>query len=423
MKNVKQRILPLVQLAFGIAIVVYLLHKINHNYQLVEFTVAEATVPADCMYQNGTNEVDTLIVLMPAEKSTCVHMLRTSTEGEELAEEGELKLQEGNGPETLQWKGYRSEPHGLKLLGGSFRTAARHWGYLSAAILVVFACLLSCTLRWKILLEAQGIHMPAWKIFVLYFIGHYFNAFMPGAVGGDLVKVYYVVKETHHKRTEAVSTVFLDRIIGLLALIPLCTVVMLVSLDFFLSYPETKVAFLFNCALLVGAVVGLFVVFRQNLFEKWSVFRRLEEKTALGKIIGKVYGAFHICFRRPTVLIKAGLLSVTNHVLLVCAAFLLGRALEIPLGFGPYITVFPIINAVAAIPATPGGLGTREVAAKFLLGAVGITAVKAVPLSLLLYSAMLIWSAFGGIVYMVYSFHRGKAPKEMPEEQESGADA
>ena len=416
MKNSRKKLISLAQLAFGIGIVVFLLHKINHNYQWIEFDVAETSVSADSVYRNGTNEVDTLIVLSAVENGTRLRALRPDQSTGALPSTGVLNLCEGDGPVSISWLGYRSEPYGLSLFAGSFRTAARHFGYVLGAVFVTLLCIVACTLRWQALLAAQEIHLTFWKVLVLFFIGHYFNAFMPGAIGGDFVKLYYVVKETEHKQTEAVSTIFLDRIIGLLALIPLCTIVMLIKLDFFLSYPETKVAFLFNCALLVGAVVGLFVVFRQNLLEKWSFFRRLEERTALGKIIGKVYGAFHICFKCPTVLVKTGLLSVANHLLLVFAAFLLGRALEIPLGFGSYIMVFPIINAIAAIPATPGGLGTREVAAKFLLGAVGISEVKAVPLSLLLYATMLFWSLVGGVVYMVYSYYRGKAPDELPEE-------
>ena len=43
----------------------------------------------------------------------------------------------------------------------------------------------------------------------------FFNAFLLGSTGGDLLKAYYAARETHHKKTEAVVTVFVDRIIGL----------------------------------------------------------------------------------------------------------------------------------------------------------------------------------------------------------------
>jgi len=68
------------------------------------------------------------------------------------------------------------------------------------------------------LLEAQDIHMGQGRAFVLNMVGSFYNSFMPGSTGGDLVKAYYAAKHTTH-RTRAVMTVIIDRILGLLALI------------------------------------------------------------------------------------------------------------------------------------------------------------------------------------------------------------
>jgi uncharacterized membrane protein YbhN (UPF0104 family) len=88
---------------------------------------------------------------------------------------------------------------------------------------------------------------------------------------------------------------------------------------------------------------------------------------------------------------------------------LLGIALEIPLAFTDYLVVFPVINAVAAIPVTPGGLGTREGMAIFLLHVLGVQATDAITLSLLLYASVLAWSLVGGGVYAVYVYTYGRA--------------
>jgi uncharacterized membrane protein YbhN (UPF0104 family) len=72
-----------------------------------------------------------------------------------------------------------------------------------------------------------------------------------------------------------------------------------------------------------------------------------------------------------------------------------------------YLSLGPTINAVGALPITPGGLGLRELAAVTYLGIVGVPAVKAMPLSLMLYATMLFWSLFGGVVFMLSS---GKKP-------------
>ena len=309
----------------------------------------------------------------------------------------------------------------------ALRAIKDNWPYLAGAILCFLACLTIASWRWKLILAAHGMPLSMWRALELFFIGHFFNAFMFGAVGGDLVKVFFVAKAIPHKRTEAVTTVFIDRLVGLLALVALAATVVTMRYRFFMRYPETRTAMVFMVGVTFATVVGLFVVFRRNVFEHWAFFRRLEENTALGKIVSKVYNAFHDCFTHRGLLTRTLALSLANHVMLVLAALLVGLGLNIRTvqpsvpdaapqlarEFANYITVFPIVNGIAAIPATPGGLGTREYATQFLLGVpeFGVPDTRAIPLSLLLYGATLFWSVIGGAVYALHALRSGKPTK------------
>lgn len=323
----------------------------------------------------------------------------------------------------------------------SLKTIAVNWPFLLCAVISVFFCLSFCAFRWKLLLDAQEIRLSVWKVFELYFIGHFFNAFMLGSVGGDLIKAFFVVKAAPEKKTEAVTTIFMDRIIGLLALVALGTVIVLLRFTFFAAHTETRIAMAVIIAAFVGSVTGLFVVFRHNLLEKWAFFKRLEETTTLGSLIGKIYTAFHICFKKRGLLASTLAISLANHVSLVMCAFFLGLGLNIrttipdkqeellPLTtetivqeFGNYLTIFPIINGVAAVPATPGGLGSRELATEILMGIpeFNVPATKSVPLSLLLYLSMIFWSLAGGIIYVAHAIRQGKiSAKELKELEHS----
>ncbi len=319
----------------------------------------------------------------------------------------------------------------------ALQAIADNWPYLVGAVLCFLVCLTVAAWRWKLILAAHGMPLSIWRALELYFIGHFFNAFMFGAVGGDLVKVFFVAKAIPHKRTEAVTTVFIDRLVGLLALVALAAIVVLCRYHFFMRYPETRTVMVFMIGVMLATVVGLFIVFRRNVFEHWSLFRRLEERTSLGKMISRVYSAFHDTFNHRGLLVRTLSLSAINHIMLVVAAFLLGLGLNVrtvqsttatPEGaeadipqpvnlvaeFGNYLTVFPVINGVAAIPATPGGLGTREYAAQFMLGIpeFGVPPTRAIPLSLLLYGATLFWSLVGGAVYAVHAVRAGKPTSE-----------
>ncbi len=325
---------------------------------------------------------------------------------------------------------------------------ASNWPFLLGALFAFLVCLTACAWRWHLILRAHDITIPFLKTLELYFVGQFFNAFMFGSVGGDLVKVFFVARLSVQRRTEAVTTVFIDRIMGMLALIALAVGVVLVRYKFFLRYPETKAFMFFVIALTIALIAGLLVVFRRNVFEHWKIFRSLEEKTALGNIISRVYKAFHSCMTHRGLLTRTLAFSLINHIAMITAAFLLGLGLNIRTvndngtqqtsalteavsnsdqaadrhmspsmlvrEFGNYLTVFPIVNGVAAIPATPGGLGTREVAAQFLLAVpeFNVPKTRSVPLSLLLYATTLFWSLVGGIVYVRYVLRTGKPTED-----------
>ena len=73
-------------------------------------------------------------------------------------------------------------------------------------------------LRWWLLLRSQSIFIPFFSAVKLHFLGLFYNNCMPGAVGGDLIRAWYVTKYTD-KRFEAALSVFVDRAIGLLSTI------------------------------------------------------------------------------------------------------------------------------------------------------------------------------------------------------------
>jgi uncharacterized protein (TIRG00374 family) len=299
----------------------------------------------------------------------------------------------------------------------ALRASATHWPLLAASLGLFLMCILLCVARWKLLLDARALVLPLPRVAALYFIGHFFNSFLFGATGGDVVKAWYVTRETHHQKAEAAATVFVDRLVGLFALVFLTGTITLARLPFFLAYPETRLAMAFNLAVLIGGIVLMLVFFRRHLFEQWAFFRRLEERTALGRVIGRAYGTFHACLNERALLFKTMALSLANHLLYLVSVWCLGLGLEIRMTLLDYITIFPAINTIAAIPVTPGGLGARDTAAKFLLAvpALAVPATRAVPLSLLMYGVIFFWSLAGGLVYLWFSIGGGARPPATEE--------
>ncbi|MFC1814571.1 lysylphosphatidylglycerol synthase transmembrane domain-containing protein, partial [Thermodesulfobacteriota bacterium] len=105
--------------------------------------------------------------------------------------------------------------------------------------------------RWQVLLRAQGMRTPYCRLVQLYYIGTFFNTFLPSGFGGDVVKTYELSRQTS-SGASAVSTVLVDRLMGLAVLLAMA----LVALPFSWRYvPGLVVQTLI--ALIVGFAAAL----------------------------------------------------------------------------------------------------------------------------------------------------------------------
>ena len=312
--------------------------------------------------------------------------------------------------------------------------------YFAGSLLGFLVCIIMCTLRWRLILKAHGINISVRRALNLYFIGQFFNAFMLGSVGGDIVKAVIVTKEFPDKKTVAVTTIFIDRLIGLLSLVLLASTVTILRFKFFKRYPETRTIMLFMIAAAAVSGIMLFMAFHRNILEYRMIAAFINRYKTVGGIINRVYSAFQDCFTHRGLITRTVLLSLCNHIAIIGSALMLGMGLNISTtgnrssevgGLKPevenlrsegvelkdeiinYLTVFPIINGVAAIPATPGGLGTREYATKFMMGLpeFNVPETRAITLSLLLYLTTMFWSLAGGLFYAAYVIRTGSKPK------------
>ena len=360
-----RKLKPILQLLLGLAIVVALLFGVNKASLLAEFTVGPASVEKDAVYTATVDGASIrFLVIESLHQGTTLRAIQATHRNTPLPSEGVLELASGTAPPTLPWTSVATRHYGRQLLLSTLRSTADRWHFLVLAVLAFLVSIALCVIRWGILLRTQGFNFSFGRMLSLYFIGQFFNSFLPGGLSGDLVKAYYVVGETQEKRAEAVATIFMDRVLGFFALVILTITVMLARLEFFLGDPRLRVALVLNVALLAGAVATLAAAFRRDTLEHSALMQRIEKHTRLGEIIRRAHSACHICLKSPKVIVQTIVLSLGNHAtFIVCTAAGLGAALGIRLTVIDYLAVFPVINAVAAIPLTPGGLGTRDGAA------------------------------------------------------------
>ena len=117
-------------------------------------------------------------------------------------------------------KGGPDRPGVGQLLQGSI---AVEW-FVIAALLMVAAASLQIY-RWYLLVRALDLPFTVRNAFRLSLVGIFWNTFVPGSIGGDLVKAYFIAHAHPERKTRAVASVIADRALGLFGLILFVAVV------------------------------------------------------------------------------------------------------------------------------------------------------------------------------------------------------
>lgn len=299
-----------------------------------------------------------------------------------------------------------------RALATILKESLNHSGWLIAGIILSYCKLHTSMIRWKIILNAQGLKMSWKRCFGIYFIGQFFNSFMFGSAGGDLIRAFYAAKETHHKKTEAVATVFIDRTIGLLTLYMIAAAMLIVRANFFLSHYETHLPVLIMIGMIMAAVLGLIVVFNINRFNNWPFVNKIKRYPTLVQTIKRLVNAIYLYRRGKSILAWTSLLSLAIQTITIMQCYCIGRCFQINIGFVDYLMVLPIIISISAIPITPGGLGIREGLFVTLFAAMAVSSAQALPLSLMVYFISVTWGLMGGLIFLGYSASSGHTVHE-----------
>jgi uncharacterized membrane protein YbhN (UPF0104 family) len=219
-------------------------------------------------------------------------------------------------------------------------------GYFQAAILAW---------RWQLLLSAQEIPLPFRRAWGLTMIGLLFNVAIPGSVGGDLIKGYYITRATEGRKAHAATSILLDRIVGLIGLFFLGAVMVVVEMDDLPRNPATSMLGALTVAGFAGGLAGLYAaILAGDRLSRWGV---------LPRVARSVFAAFHEYRRRPGVAPAALALSVGNQAITCLSYYLALRSAAVTgIPLGRFFLVAPLGFAATAIPLSPAGIGVGQAA-------------------------------------------------------------
>lgn len=213
--------------------------------------------------------------------------------------------------------------------------------------------------------KAAGLKLDVIYNIKFYYVGMFYNLFLPGSIGGDAYKVYILRQSGEVRTRDLVSATLLDRLSGLVLLFVLtCPFIMLSS------YQAPFPFFNWMLGLLVVIAIPAFYLFLSLFF--------------------KIFKQEFISTSNLSLLVQIGQ---------VISAFFLLMALHVNSSYWDYLTLFMVSSVVAVVPLTLGGVGARELVMIFGYQYMKIDESIAVTFTLLFFSITAI-SSLGGLSFL-----------------------
>lgn len=273
---------------------------------------------------------------------------------------------------------------------------------LALSVALMGANLFVGILRWQIILKVHGLALPFKRTTEISLVAHFFNSFLLGSVGGDLLKAYYVARETHHKKTEAVVTVAVDRIIGLFGMLVFGCLLIIPNHELLFSTHKLEVVVWTILAMTGGCAAFLLVAFRGGLSKRLPKARAWLRRLPKGEMLESVLEAFREFGRSRGFFLRILPVVVLGNVIIIGHFLALMWGFNLRLPVLEISAVVPMVTSISSLPITPSGLGVRENLYVWMLGAkgIGIPAAEALLVSIIGFGTSLVWSVVGGIVYL-----------------------
>jgi len=219
--------------------------------------------------------------------------------------------------------------------------------------------LLTIAVRWWYLLRIQEIRIRLWEAVRLTFLGQFFNTVVPGTVGGDLVKAYYVAQHTPRKAGVLIC-VFVDRVLGLAELTLMAAVMVAAVLGAgLMSFAELRAAVV-TVVVVLGIVVATATFLLSGRVRRALHLQRLYQRSRIAHHMAAAGEAARIYGRNLPALGLSLLITLVAHIFFIGAIALLGKALALQTPWYTYFVYVPLIYIIGAIPITPGGVGVVE---------------------------------------------------------------
>ena len=227
------------------------------------------------------------------------------------------------------------------------------------------------TVRWQILLRIQGIRLRWLQAGGIVMIGLFFNQFLPGGIGGDAMRLYFVFKLAPRQKIGGTLSIAMDRLLGLL------TVLFLTGMTFSLRFSwltrsdvSRHIAYL---ALVLLSASLAFVVLLFWLVNSGSL-HQLPKATPFRKAIVQSGEALLRYRAHLGAMAFVFPITVVAHLAYYTTFYCAGESLHLSTAkaigatLADIFSIMPLVDTIISVPISLGGLGVRETLFQELLG-------------------------------------------------------
>src|ERR1044071_7026157 len=290
------------------------------------------------------------------------------------------------------------DPSRRAQMAEAIRNAEYRW--VGMGILAYVVVEITAAFRWHVLLKVQKIHLTLPRLTGLFFIGLFYNQFLPGGTGGDIIKSYYLLKETPDRKAGALLAVVFDRFIGLVALVAITATQIALRYDFLSQKPETR-NLLWLLLILLGTsvafLVGTFVISGFKLFRFFPAHFPGRDKLI------EIFAAYHLYAHHWRATLVAFGTSIVAHLATFTAFLFAAYALGVWVPLVNFFAIMPVERTISALPISFAGIGLREKILQIMLnGLCGVPEAKAILIGSLSFLIILICCLPGAVIYLFY---------------------
>jgi glycosyltransferase 2 family protein len=296
------------------------------------------------------------------------------------------------------FEGVFHDPNRRAQMLEALRNAQYRW--VAMAMLAYVVVEVAAAFRWHVLLKVQKIHLTVPRLTALFLIGLFYNQFLPGGTGGDIIKSYYLLKETPDKKAGALLAVVFDRFIGLVALVAITITLIAFRYDFLSQKPETRNLLWLLLILLGASIAFLLATF---VISGFKLFHFLPAHFPGRDKLIEIFAAYHLYAHHWRATLAAFVASVVAHLSTFSTFLFAAYALGVQVPLVDFFAIMPVERTISALPISFAGIGLREKILQIMLnGLCGVPEAKAILIGSLSFVIILICCLPGAFVYLFY---------------------